>query len=69
MLKENFGETEYIYVSVHTYILSTGIWLLYTDYLHLFIFCDCYITAHSPLAPLFHKNQHVYSHSFIFFLS
>lgn len=56
MLKENFGETEYIYVSVYTYILSTGIWLLYTDYLHLFIFCDCYITAHSPLAPLFHKN-------------
>lgn len=33
ILKENF-EMEYIYVSVHTYILSTGIWLLYTDYLH-----------------------------------
>lgn len=68
-VKKELWEREYIYVFMYTYILSTGICLLYTDYLHLFISCDCYITAHSPLARLFHKNQHFYSHSFTFFLS
>lgn len=40
MFKENFGEREYIYVYMYTYILSTGICLLYIDYLHFFIYCD-----------------------------